>query len=150
MGARENAQAVRENVELFNRRSEGAHMSQDARFEIVPFGTSLDYGSFTEMWIRAFPDVHLEIKELVADDAHAVVEYVGTGTHEGPLEMAGQRIEPTHRSGELRVVQMLDLRDGKVTAGRVYFDAASLMASLGLGPELAGRRAAEVAPEARH
>jgi steroid delta-isomerase-like uncharacterized protein len=98
----------------------------------------------SQRWIGAFPDGRVEIvNQLAAGDA-VVTEFVGHGTHEGPLEMRSGSIPATHKPVELSCCEVLRFRDGKVVVGRMYYDVLTLLHQLGVAPAL-GRPAA--APE---
>jgi len=85
------------------------------------------------MYLNAFPDLALETTAIHEAGAVAVTEFIGRGTHTGDL--AG--IAPTGRRVEVRVCNVIEVRDGKIAVEREYFDQMSMMAQLGLVPEQA-------------
>lgn len=93
---------------------------------------------FQQGWAGAFPDSRTEVTGVYAGEDFAVVEFVGRGTHEGPLKSPAGEIPATNRSVEVRFCEVYRIRDGKISSGHTYFDLATMMAQLGLMPEQAG------------
>jgi steroid delta-isomerase-like uncharacterized protein len=87
-----------------------------------------------DMYMRAFPDIHFEIRGLVIGRETICEEWRVTGTHEGDL----MGLEATHREGTTlgcNVIQVGD--DGLIRSETTYWDAAGLYRQLGALPELA-------------
>ncbi len=83
---------------------------------------------FTEMR-TAFPDLHVEVEHLVADDDNVAFAYTLTGTHEG----AFQGHEPTGKSFAVRGVQISKFDgDAKLVERWGSTDQAGIMSQLGL------------------
>ena len=87
---------------------------------------------YNTMWETAFPDGRVTVDRVIAQDDYAVVEFTGRGTHTGTLTTAAGDIRATGRSVTLQLIDVLEIRDGKVQAQRSYFDSGSLMAQLGV------------------
>jgi steroid delta-isomerase-like uncharacterized protein len=85
-------------------------------------------------WPEAFPDLTVTIAASYACGDVLVVELVFSGTHNGPLGGPVETIPPSGRSGTLRAVEIITVRDGKVTELRAYFDLLSVLLSLGVVP----------------
>jgi predicted ester cyclase len=91
-------------------------------------------GSVT--WARnAFPDVHFEIEELVAEGDIVAGRLTMSGTHEGSL--MGER--PTGRSVRTNHMHFVRFRDGKAVEHWGVRDDLGMMRQLGLIPEDPGR-----------
>ena len=95
-------------------------------------------GSVT--WARnAFPDLHFEIEELVAEGDLVAGRLTMSGTHEGPL--MGK--PPTGRSVRNIHMHFVRFRDGKAVEHWGVRDDLGMMRQLGLvvipGPRLLGR-----------
>lgn len=75
---------------------------------------------------------------------------MGKGTHQGPLQTPNEQIPPTNRRLEMRFVEAWDFVNGKITAGRMYFDSASFMSQLGLGAATTAQAQRPSAPGPRH
>jgi steroid delta-isomerase-like uncharacterized protein len=82
---------------------------------------------FTEMR-TAFPDLHIEVENLVADDDQVAFAYTLTGTHQGPF----QGHEATGRSVEVRGLQISRFADGKLTERWGSTDEVGILTQLGV------------------
>ena len=91
--------------------------------------------TYSEMWANGFPDGRITIDTIVAAGDTVVVEFTGRGTHTGPLVTSMGEIPATGKSVTLKLCDVLELKDGKVTAQRSYLDTGSMMAQLGLASE---------------
>ena len=87
---------------------------------------------YAESWAAGFPDGQVTVDNIVADGDRLVVEYTGRGTHTGTLETSMGPIAPTGRSVTIKLCDVVELKDGKITTQRSYFDTGSIMAQLGL------------------
>jgi steroid delta-isomerase-like uncharacterized protein len=90
------------------------------------------------MYMKAFPDIHLEIRRVACDGDVICEEWRATGTHEADL----MGLQPTGRMGSTlgcNVIQVGD--DGLIHSETTYWDAAGLYRQLGALRDLA--RAAE-------
>ena len=78
--------------------------------------------------VQAFPDLHFNIQDIVAEKGKVVIRFLATGTHKGQLGP----IPPTEKQ-----VKMLDyithrLEDGKIIEDWVVRDTYGLMIQLGV------------------
>jgi predicted ester cyclase len=87
---------------------------------------------FGKMLATGFPDGTITVDTVVSEGDRVVVEYTCRGTHTGPVETSTGVIQPTGKSVTLKVCDVDELKDGKVTAQRTYLDTGSMMAQLGL------------------
>lgn len=122
----------------------------DARTTNVPFGEKSSYGEDTERWMMAFPDGRCEVTNVVTQGDCVIAEFTGRGTHTGPLKGPAGDVPATGRKVELQCIEVFRFRGGKISESRLYFDAASLMAQLGLGMGAAAQGRAATAPPPRH
>ena len=83
----------------------------------------------------AFPDSRVEITNLSTAEDGAVVEFVGRGTHTGPLHTPGGDIPPTGRPFVLSFCDVYKIKDGKIVRHSTYYDALSLLQQLGVIPQ---------------
>jgi ketosteroid isomerase-like protein len=88
------------------------------------------YGS----WFGAFPDAHVEVRDLHIIDDVAVEEGTFTGTHDGVLHTLTGDIPPTGRPVSLDYVQVLRIRDGRHISFNLMFDRLLMLEQLGLVP----------------
>jgi predicted ester cyclase len=85
--------------------------------------------SWIEPFRRSFPDVRMEILELVAEDDHVAGRFLCSGTHRG--EWRGHK--PTGRRFErVDEVYFFDFRDGRIAGAWGLEDNASRLRQLGL------------------
>jgi ketosteroid isomerase-like protein len=85
-------------------------------------------------WQRAFPNSDAEITNVIANDSWGVVQHRGFGTHDGPLQLGKQVYPPTGRAMEIRVLDVVQYRDGKIVLVRNYYDIGSMLVQLGIVP----------------
>ena len=78
----------------------------------------------------AFPDLHIQIEELIADDEKVVARTIMTGTHRGPFF----GIPATGRSVRQDQVHIIRFASGKGVEHRAVRDDLALMQQLGVVP----------------
>jgi steroid delta-isomerase-like uncharacterized protein len=76
----------------------------------------------------AFPDLRIEVEQLLASGDHVVARLRLTGTHKGTF--AG--VAPTNKSVSWQACNVVELRNGKAIRSRVYADNASVLRQLGV------------------
>lgn len=146
MSTQDNAALARAVYEAFNDHDlerAGALAAEDMEFVDVPTGRTLrgPEGFMDGMrgWTTACSDASVEIVEMFAGEGGSVTaEFVGRGTHDGPMAGPGGEISPTGRSLELRYCEVYRMRDGKIASAHLYYDAATLLGQLGLMPQPEG------------
>lgn len=106
--------------------SEYTYIGADGK-ELVGPETGVRIG---QKYAAAFPDGKAEITSLIVSGDTAVCEFTCRGTHGGELE----GIAATGRPVEIRVVNIVELEDGKVRQEREYTDAMTIMAQIGALP----------------
>jgi steroid delta-isomerase-like uncharacterized protein len=86
------------------------------------------------MYMRAFPDIHFDIRRIGCDGDVIVEEWRATGTHDGDL----MGLEPTHRKGTTLGCNVIQVgEEGLIQSETTYWDAAGLYRQLGALPDLA-------------
>lgn len=84
-----------------------------------------------ETYIRAFPDLHFDIEQMLACGDYVVTRWHSTGTHKGEL----MGIPATNRRGEgLHGCTVLEIKGGKITRDWGYWDTGTLLRQLGVMP----------------
>ena len=78
----------------------------------------------------AFPDLRIELQELVAEGDKVSARSVMRGTHDGVLF----GIPPTHKRVEVDGLTMVTVRDGHVQESWVKNDTLQLFQQLGVAP----------------
>ncbi|MEO6998745.1 MAG: ester cyclase [Terracoccus sp.] len=92
--------------------------------------------AFLEDLFRALPDLNLDITLRVPRGKYVAEEYVIRGTHLGPmfgLPASGRRLE-------IRVMSMVEMRNGRLKEDHFYFDAAGVMQQMGYLPDTSAVR----------
>ena len=79
---------------------------------------------------RAFPDLHHDIKDMVAEGDKVAVRLNVTGTHKGEF----QGIPPSGRKLSLDEMAFLTIIDGRITEGWITSDTMSFMQQIGAVP----------------
>jgi steroid delta-isomerase-like uncharacterized protein len=137
--ADENARIARTIHDLWNRRDFDQALrfaAEDVECVQVPFNATYrgrdGYRQFMQGWVNAFPDAQVEVRRVTAGEDGAAVEFVGRGTHTGPLTTPGGTIPATGRRGELALCEVLEIEQGQVRRVRSYFDSATLLRQLGV------------------
>jgi steroid delta-isomerase-like uncharacterized protein len=93
------------------------------------------YAAYLQGFIDAFPDLHFEVTHTIAQGDFVVINWVATGTHEGPLRTpSGDSVPPTGRKGTTFGSNTIEFENGKVVRGRSYWDMVAFLAQLGLMP----------------
>lgn len=85
------------------------------------------------LYRTAFPDLHLNIDDLIAESDKVVIRWTCRGTHRGDLSGIG----PTGKPITLTGVSFCRFANGKAVEGRVNWDALGMFQQLGIVPELA-------------
>jgi steroid delta-isomerase-like uncharacterized protein len=85
---------------------------------------------FYDAYLTAFPDCHIKLDYLIAEDDKVVTSYTFTGTHKGQL----MDISPTGKQVAVRGMAVGKMADGKVVEERNLWDTLSLMEQLDAVP----------------
>jgi steroid delta-isomerase-like uncharacterized protein len=80
------------------------------------------------MYMNAFPDLKIDLKNIYSVGDIAVAEYVSQGTQQGEF----LNINPTGKQVSIPVCEVIECRDGKIYSERDYFDSALIMQQLGV------------------
>ena len=89
---------------------------------------------FLGVFQEAFPDLRLEMEQLVSDGAAAAAEGTLTGTHDGVLHAPGGDIPPTGRRVELRWAAVYATDGDTLKSEHLFFDQMDFLGQLGLLP----------------
>lgn len=79
---------------------------------------------------QAFPDLHLEVEEMIAGGNHVINRVIVSGTQKG--DFAG--VAPTNKKAKWHACNVVELRNGKAIRSRIYADNVSLLRQLGVLP----------------
>jgi predicted ester cyclase len=84
----------------------------------------------------AFPDLHFEVHEILADGDFVAFRSTMTGTHQGPLNlMPGRSIQPTGRKVIVPHLYFIRMVDGQSKDLWHQWDIPGMMRQLGVMPE---------------
>jgi steroid delta-isomerase-like uncharacterized protein len=89
---------------------------------------------FFAMLRSAFPDLRMEVREILADGDLVSARVVATGTHQA--DFMGMPSSGNHI--EVQVFDMVRIHDGQVTEHWGLMDAMSIMQQIGGMPEFPG------------
>jgi steroid delta-isomerase-like uncharacterized protein len=83
---------------------------------------------FMQVYIKAFPDLHLDVIQILADGEFVVSRWTGKGTHRG--EFMG--LPATNRRGIINGCTVSQVRGGKIVHEWLFWDTGHLMKQLGV------------------
>lgn len=82
------------------------------------------------IWRVAFPDAHLTIDDILAENDKVALQWTFAGTHEGELKGT----PPTGRPVKVTGISICHFVDGKISKETVSADMLTLMKQLGILP----------------
>lgn len=86
------------------------------------------FKEYVGMYRAAFPDLHVQIEDQLAEGDRVATRWTGTGTHNG--ELAG--IIPTGKRVTLPGMEIVRIANGKLIEGWEGYDSGTLMRQLGV------------------
>jgi steroid delta-isomerase-like uncharacterized protein len=143
---RNNAAIARQGYDAYNHHTSDPRwldyvaetVSEDCEVVDVPNGAVFrgpeGLKQFLQVFSTAFPESSVEVTNLFATEDQAVVEFIGRGTHSGPLHGPAGDIPPTGKSWTLHFCDVYKFREDKIVSHRTYYDALGLLQQLGLVP----------------
>ena len=86
--------------------------------------------------LASFSDIaHRYVSYVEQGDAFAD-EWVFVGTHTGPLVLPdGTELPPTGKRVEVKGMELVRMKDGKIVVDNLYYDNVAVAAQLGLLPQ---------------
>ena len=137
MAGQENLQIIREivaawnahDIEAFIKRLDTTTTWESDGFA-APFSGHDGVRQLFKLYIGAFPDLHVDIEQILAVEPYVVVRWRSTGTHLGKLG----EIQPTARKVSLHGCSVMEVKAMKVGHAWVYFDNAQLLRQIGALP----------------
>ena len=116
-----------------------APIAEECEVVDIPSGATLRGPEGLKQFLLGFstalPDSRVEVTNLSTTEDGAVVEFVGRGTHTGPLHTPSGDIPPTGRFIEVHFCDVYKIKDGKIVRHSTYYDALSLLQQLGVLPQ---------------
>jgi predicted ester cyclase len=89
---------------------------------------------FLGVFQEAFPDLRLEIKQLLTDGPAAAAEGTLAGSHDGVLHAPQGDVAPTGRAVELRFAAVYVTDGDTLKSEHLFFDQMDFLGQLGLLP----------------
>jgi steroid delta-isomerase-like uncharacterized protein len=86
------------------------------------------FKQYVGMYRAAFPDLHVQIEDQLAEGDRVATRWTGTGTHDG--ELAG--IAPTGKRVTVPGMEIVRIANGKLVEGWEGYDSGTLMQQLGV------------------
>jgi steroid delta-isomerase-like uncharacterized protein len=147
MSAQTNQTLARTIVDAFNARKfdeATKHVTDKFVWRNVPTGETFTgpagMRKYFENWVNGFKDARVDIKQIISTEKNVVLEYVGSGTHTGPIETPNGQILATNHKAEIPCADICTIENGKVASITSYFDLATMMQQLGLAEPAGAHR----------
>jgi steroid delta-isomerase-like uncharacterized protein len=136
-----NSELLERYVERYNAGDLDAVMdlyAEDA-VQIMPEGTFEGRSAIRERLARdlvACPDIAWTVLSFVEQGDTFADEWTFVATHTGPFQLPdGTELPATGKRVELRGMELVEVRDGKIVVDNLYYDNMAVLAPLGLVPE---------------
>jgi steroid delta-isomerase-like uncharacterized protein len=85
--------------------------------------------------LTAFPDAKYVVESFVEDGDKFADEWTFTGTNTGPFQLPdGSEVPATGRAVEIKGMELVEVRDGKIVVDNLYYDFMAAVSQLGLVP----------------
>ena len=139
MSEQENIKIVRQFFENFNNHEPDAndvYVANDARTEAAgaPGVMNKDQSRmYNHRFLDAFPDLHFDVKDIIAQGEKVAATWVAKGTHKAPLAgPGGESIPATNRSVSTPGCTVVEFRNNLVVRQEIYWDQVQFLTQLGL------------------
>lgn len=88
---------------------------------------------YNKRFIDAFPDLHFELKDIVAQGNCVAISWMAKGTHKAPLQNPmGDPIPATNRSVQVHGCTVCELQDNMIVRQEIYWDQLTFLTQLGI------------------
>jgi steroid delta-isomerase-like uncharacterized protein len=105
----------------------------------MPDGVFEGRGAIRErlaMELEACPDVIHTVNSFIEQGDTFADEWTFVGTQTGPFRLPdGSELPPTGRRVEVKGMEVVKLRDGKIVLNTLYYDLLAVVTQFGLVPE---------------
>ena len=86
--------------------------------------------------LNGFTDVEWTVESFVEQGDSFADEWIFRGTHTAPFPLPdGTELPPTGKRIEIRGMELVRMRDGKIVVDNLYYDNLGIAAQLGLLPQ---------------
>ena len=96
----------------------------------VPTRGPEGYKRMMRVYLSAFPDLHIEVEQMLGVADFVITRWRATGTHQGEL----MGIRPTDRHADVHGCAVTKFREGKMAQAWTYWDRGRLLEQLGVLP----------------
>jgi steroid delta-isomerase-like uncharacterized protein len=107
--------------------------------QIMPDGTYEGWNTVRDRLAQeldGFTELNHTVRSFVEQGDTFADEWTFVGTHTGPFRLPdGSELPPTGKRVEIRGMEVVQVRDGKIVLNTLYYDNLASMAQLGLIPE---------------
>lgn len=107
--------------------------------QIMPDGTYEGWNTVRDRLAReldGFTELNHTVRSFVEQGDTFADEWTFVGTHTDPFRLPdGRELPPTGKRVEIRGMEVVQVRDGKIVLNSLYYDNLATMAQLGLIPE---------------
>jgi len=87
-----------------------------------------EFKPFHATFRQGFPDMRIELEDLIAEGDKVAFSWTATGTHNGHL----MGIAPTRRASRFYGMGIIRLREGRIVEGWNVFDQLGMFQQLGI------------------
>jgi steroid delta-isomerase-like uncharacterized protein len=88
---------------------------------------------YLRRYADAFPDLHYDLKDVIAQGDRVAVTWVAKGTHKAPLTMPnGDSIPATQKKATVSGSSFYEMRNNKISRQQIYWDPVDLLTQLGV------------------
>ena len=85
--------------------------------------------------LKAFPDARYVVDSFAEDGERFADEWTFTGTNTGPFRLPdGTEVTATGKPVEIKGMELVEVRDGKIVVDNLYYDFMASVVQLGLVP----------------
>ena len=130
-------------IQLYNTRDIDGYVSIYAEDAVMTLPRGIFHGraAIHQAWRRqadAFPDQVLNVGATFEHGDTFADEFTWIATNTGPLILRdGTKAPPTGKRAEIKGMELVQMRDGKIALHHVYFDYMTVLSQLGLLPRAA-------------
>jgi len=131
----QNKETVRNAIRALNDRDLDRFFSyhtEDTTSHEVYYPEPLQRDEFREFlgeFLRAYPDTHIDTRNMIAEGNSVAVENIMTATFAHDF----RGVKPTGRSYSVREGVFFEIEGGKIKTARIYLDQKTIDEQLGLG-----------------
>jgi len=149
MAAQEHVALARSLLDLYNSRQSDpawldksvAAFAADSEVVNAASGTTFHgpggYKRYIRFLTESFPDMRTELTNVFATEDQVVLEGTFRETNTSSRNLSTGALPATGHSGEVRVCNVLQIRNGKIVSLHCYYDMTILLEYFGLAPATA-------------